>query len=362
MNRIKVMITNSDKDYALALCKALALKYQIFSVTVSEEGATPEKYDIFLADWELKAQAEEEEDPNRMKILGLTAAPSAAGDDGYIYKYGGLDQIASQIQIAYGNNSGTKQICLNKSKIKIIGFTSSAGGVGKSSIAVSVARELALTAKSRILYISFEETESTAVYLPVDKGRASISEYLYYLFRDENCGASYYTEAFTINDYQGLNFFRPAKGKNELPDLNCEQQLRFFNSLVESSPYDIVFIDFLFTATPETRQLASLCMKLFIIDDGTPLSIYKNNRSLWDISREGPCLPFADARGEEDMRILALTNKWEPSKDFLIPKGRICIENDPDSFELTDSKININLQRRFGIGIRRIADEIAACI
>lgn len=243
MNKINIIIIHSDNEYGRALIRALMLKDAIFSVTIPEgessaisrfqELLTEDKYDIFLTDEDVKKQADLDEYPNRMKIFGLTETPVTAKDKGYIFKYGGLDQIASEIQIAYGDNSGIKRICLNNNKTSIIGFASNAGGVGKSSIAISVAKELTLTARTRILYISFEETESTAVYLPMDNGRATINEYLYYLYRDENDAISCYTDAFTITDSQGLTAFRPAKGRNELPELNCDQQLRFFNTIIE---------------------------------------------------------------------------------------------------------------------------------
>lgn len=85
-----------------------------------------------------------------------------------------------------------------------------------------------------------------------------------------------------------------------------------------------------------------------------------------EISREIPFLSIENASGRtygvEDKRIIAVTNKWESSKEFTTVNDKIYVEYDPESFEYTDLKININLQRRFGIGIRRVADEIAACI
>ena len=376
MNRINILLIHRDNEYARALCRALMLKDAIFSVIVPEEEKpaisktqellTEDKYDIFLTDEDVKKQADLGEHPNRMKIFGLTETPTTEKGKGYIFKYGGLDQIASEIQIAYGDNSGIKRICLNKNKTNIIGFTSNAGGVGKSSVAISVAKELTLTKRTRILYLSFEETESTAVYLPMDNGRATISEYLYYLFKDENKAISCYTDAFTITDSQGLTAFRPAKGRNELPELDCNQQLRFFDTIIESTHFEYLFIDFPFNGAQATRQLIYLCRTLFIIDDGTPLSINKNERFIAEISQEIPCLSIENAFGKTsgagDKRIIAVTNKWEPSKEFTTGKDRLYVEYDPESFEFTDSKINISLQRRFGIGIRRIADEIAACI
>ncbi|NLT46942.1 MAG: hypothetical protein GXX92_00880 [Clostridiales bacterium] len=361
MTRINLLISHKDEEYATALSKALAIKDPIYAITIAGEEelsfqsaiseAGKKNYDLILLDQEWKEEAERIEAEDREKLIGLSEIPSRPDEDGYIYKYGGLERIDSDLQLAYAQVTGKYRIHYGDHKTRIIGFTSSAGGVGTSSIAIAVGRELTALDKRDTLYLSFERTESTSVYISVDEGRASINEYLYYLFTKEK-EASSYIDGFLISDVYGLLAFRPSKVINELTDLTVEQQLLLIDSLCAFGRFRYIVIDFCGLVSDKTWNLMMLCCKVFLIDDGTPLSVLKNDKFIANIP--------SDVFDEIKERIYSVTNKWRPRDDEIADHNRFYIEYDEDSFQVAGSNINISLHGCFGLGVKRIADELTA--
>ena len=361
MSRINLLIFHKDKEYASAISLALAAKDSIYSITLTGEeeltfhGAVTEaahkNYDLILLDQQWKEEADRLEAENRERMIGLCETPSRWHIEGYIYKYGGLERINSEIQLAYARVTGKSRTFLSDHKTRIIGVTSSAGGVGTSSIAIAVGRELTSLDKRDTLYLSFERTESTPVYIPVDEGRASISEYLYYLFATEKEASSSFIDGFLISDPYGLCAFRPSKAINELAELSREQQMQFMDSICTSGRFRYVVIDFCGQVSDGTWQLMLLCSKILLIDDGQPLSFLKNDKFISHI----PLEVFEEIKDG----IYPVTNKWMPKDEEIMDPNRFYLENDQESFQVTESNINIGLHRCFGLGVKKIADELA---
>ncbi len=360
MSRINILIFHKDEEYASAISIALATRDSIYAITLAGKDmpslqgalteATDKNYDLILVDQEWKEEADRLEVENRERLIGLCETPSRWGVEGYIYKYGGLERINSELQLTYAQVTGKSRIFLSDHDTKIIGFTSSAGGVGTSSIAIAVGRELTSLDKRDALYLSFEKTESTPVYMPVDEGRASISEYLYYLFAGEKETSSSFIDGFLVADTYGLCAFRPSKVINELTQLSGEHQMQFLDSLCTSGRFRYILIDFCQQGSDETWQLMLLCSKIFLIDNGLPLSLWKNQKFIDRI-------PF-EAFEEIQDRIHPVTNKWVPKDDEITDSNRFYLEYDQESFQVAESIININLHRCFGLGVKKIADEL----
>lgn len=355
-----MLVFHRDEEYVSALSRALAIKDSIYAITLAEGAklslqgvmaeTTHKNYDLVLVDQEWKTEADHLEAENRERLIGLCETPSRSDVEGYIYKYGGLDRISSELQLAYARVTGKSRTCLNEHSTRIIGFTSSAGGVGTSSIAIAVGRELTSLDRKDALYISFEKTESTPVYIPMDEGRASIGEYLYYLITKEKEASSSFIDSFLISDVYGLCAFRPSKTINELTTLSLEQQMNFLNSICSSGRFRYILMDYSGQVSTETWQLMLLSSKIFLIDDGLPLSFWKNQKFVRNIPSE----IFEEIQD----RIHPVTNKWVPKDCERTDCQRFYLEYDPGSFQAADSNINICLQYCFGLGVKRIADEL----
>lgn len=364
MYTIRLLILLEDMDYAMALGKAIALKKLSYSVTVSsfDELLLAEaflkmennQYDILLLDGEPGDMTDCGSTPLYIKALYLTEDIGRKNKKGYIYKYGGLENICSEIQNTYRELSGKNPSFFYDNNVKFIGFTSNAGGVGTSSLAIATGREFSSLMSRDILYLSFEDIDSTALYIPSDGGKSTINEYLYYFFTKEKDVLN--TEGYVVKDNYGLWSFRPSKGPNQLPGLDPDQLLRFLQSISSNNKYSYVFLDFHGQANAYTELLMQCCQLVLLIDDGRPLSRWKNRKLLENISHE--------RKDDIQNKTVAITNKWQNSADEYgtSDDNKLFIEYDDESFIREDGFIDINLHRRFGIGIRRIADELAAKI
>ena len=369
MNHMKILLMIRDREYASSLRKALMLKDSLFFVEIGdrfiaskgenynihsiEKAAMENKFHIIIADEELIRKNDLSIQADACIIVGLIERPNFENEENCIYKFGGLKHICSEVKVIYAKNYDRKRICFSDNKAKLIGFTSGAGGVGITSIAISAARELSLKGGVNILYISFEKHESSPVYMDFDGGRLSINEYLYYLFRSENHSSPIDIDAFICTDLHGLSAFRPAEGKNELSELDFEQQLKFFNAVIKSLRFNFLFLDFPFYNSIFSDRLVKFCDKILLIDDCNPVSIWKNGKLMEGLSQ--------DCKSMLENRIIYIANKWEPEKEAIIGDNKLCVEYDRESFEVIGkSKVKINLHKQFGLGIRRIADELAA--
>ncbi len=357
MNVIRLFIIHKDTEYAAAFGRSLAIRDSIFRITLaSEENPNLSKamrelnsYDMVLLDREWKEQAEHDASSGREKLIGLSETPVPEHEKGYIYKYGGLEKISSNLRLLYGELTGRGLYSLKGSGVKIIGFASGAGGVGTSCLAIATGRELTSPSRRDTLYLSFEETESTPVYFAPDGGQASISDYLYYLFIRGKENMITYTDSFLMCDNYGLCTFRPSKGINELPRLSEEQKRFFLDSLCGSGRFLYILIDFQGRVSADTEHLLKVCHKIFLVDDGRPLSFWKNQRFLELLPKE----VFEDMQ----QKLCFVTNKWTGQEEE-IPMERIVAERDDDSFLAADARIHISLHRGFGLGVKKIADQI----
>ncbi len=364
MNRIKLLFVHSDKKYTQALSRAMALRDPLYTVSLAMEDriysraaleeAAKKDYDFILVDEDWKRIADQEKAKGHEIMLGLSEVPVDAEIGGYVYKYGGLKNICSEIQMAYSDKTGKKRTYLNFNKTDLIGFTSASGGAGTSCIAISTARELISMGEKDILYLSLEDTESTPAYIAPDEGKGTISEYLYYLFAAKNQAACSYMDSFIISDQYGLYAFRPSKGINELPGLSPDNLFQFLNSILKTGRFQHIVLDLPARMTDNVAMLLKYSHKLILIDDGMPLSVWKNKCFLENISPE--------LYEEIKRKTIKVTNKWIPGEEIEIADDRLFVESDEDSFTMYGNIVDIKLHRRFGVGVRGIADELTAKI
>lgn len=161
-----------------------------------------------------------------------------------------------------------------------------------------------------------------------------------------------YIDVFIKTDLHGLSTLRPARLKSELWDLTPDELIAFIKSLHELNVFDHIFVDFPFDETEKIYSLLRLCNKILLVDDGKPLSNFKNERVT-----KNSLADFCNEAKELENKIITVTNKWEENNKAVKDTKNYYIEYDPDSFSYRGNEIEINLTRRFGLGIRRMADE-----
>lgn len=359
MDQIHIYIATSDRDYNERLGQSLALRYPTFQVEVAGEANSNtdltdanrpyDSFDLLLVDEPYKKTFSASEHIFE-KIIGMAEErESASFELGYLYRYAGLSVLASELKLYHGKVSGRSLMGAVSEKTTILGFTSATGGVGKTSLAIGVGLGLCYSKGEKVLYISMEEVESTQSYFHYDGGKFTISDYLYYLFSDKTEKLTSYFDAFLLHSHCGIDTFRPGKGINELRALGRSQMQLFWESITKKNAYPFVILDFPLDTSTLTLELLILCQKLFLIDDGKPTSLLKNQK----------LLQFLEHQLEEELpQFTRVRNKWtEQQEESLMPYDYY-VGVDEDSLQSIDRQVQIRLDRSFGIGVMRIAKEI----
>lgn len=359
MDQIRIYIATSDRDYNERLGQSLAFRHPMFQVEVAGEvdsniGLTDAKsqndsFDLLLVDEPYKLSFTGKEQIFE-KVVGMTEErESASFELGYFYRYVGLSVLASELKLYHGKISGHSLIGTISDKTVILGFTSAAGGIGKTSLAIGVGRSLCYSKRAKVLYISMEEAESTQIYFTNDGGKFTISDYLYYLFSDKTEKLTSYFDAFLLHSNYGIDTFRPGKGANELRTLGKRETQVFLESVTKRKAYPFVIIDFPLDTSALTVDLLLLCHKLYLIEDGKPTSALKNQKILQLLEHQFvDGLPYLNR----------VCNKWTDQQEEFEKTYDYYVEADEDSLQSIDRQIQIRLDRIFGIGVIKIAKEI----
>ncbi|MBN7772684.1 AAA family ATPase [Clostridium aminobutyricum] len=265
MEIITIMLVSKDLDYAYTFAKCMSAKNNRFLFTVVDtlsfhQDTNFKKYDVLLLDGEHQAAPK----PFIQLVEKRVTTPIAEEQQLYLYKYENTNYFESQILFFYGMITGRKEMHLPKENTKILTFHGSCGGSGKTSVSLGLAQELKRFHDKKILYINYEEIESTPLYFRCEDRYKTISDYLYYINSGKNIGSS--ISSFTIKDEYGVETFAPSKGRNELKALNNEELSAFFKQLLECGLYDFILVDSDGSLTDESLWILSVSDQIIVVE------------------------------------------------------------------------------------------------
>ena len=265
MERISLVIVTDDMDYGRALSQALlqlcggmlirlAGKDEFFAESrKNAEGSGEEWFasaDLILWD------GDEAEEAYGGRIVLLSGKPSMTVKNVRenrfcLYRYSTAQVIAASLFEIYGHIAGKRTANVRTHATRLLAFASWTGGSGCTSVAMSVCQELRSFGGSRVLYLSFEEIESTGEFMGSAQGVRGAGMYLYYLFKSdshvissagEDAGLPS-IEGHILHDDFGLEAFAPAAGRNPLAELSEDELDVFMASVIDSGRYDVIVMD-----------------------------------------------------------------------------------------------------------------------
>jgi cellulose biosynthesis protein BcsQ len=236
---------------------------------------------------------------------------------------------------------------------EFIAFYSVCGGSGNTACAFGTSKELSRYHDKKVLYLSFEEMPASELMIRYHARSLTIGDYLYYLLETNNISLCCHPEGFTSSDDCGVESFSPSVGLNDLNDLSQEELIAFLKIISDSSRYDYVILDFNNRLSDETLFLMNLCSIIVVLLNDHPVSEYRTRKLIAYLTKQSN---FADKN-----RFLRVVNQAGP--EFPEPIGEtgcktICIEKDDNSFRYSEDHFEIDINHAFGIGIKKIADEI----
>ena len=266
----------------------------------------------------------------------------------FIYKYNNAPTILRDLRFILSNLSGQARIGKKQTNTAIVGFSGGGSATGKTTICISVARDISKRYKKRILYLNYECFPSTTAYFPNEPGsKRSISQYLYYLFKNKPVAGMLSTEGFLIHDDYKVSAFYPNDGLNELKTLDRSELEIVLENLSRNDAFDYIFIDFSADWSSESQFMLESCHFRFTICDTSRSNIIKNDEFIGYFSG------LAGIEKSESFKQI-INKKYTSecaSMDFQI-------ELDEESFYESNGSIVITLGGTFGNGIQLIADAL----
>ncbi|MDD2190491.1 MAG: hypothetical protein PHV71_07510 [Eubacteriales bacterium] len=376
MGVTKILLCEKDKGYGNALTAAISDLHNDFEVTVIDINkycTAEEEYKAYLNIFDLiliggysPGQLKGLNlDKNKLVLLAEDPVESLVSQSmnekkecWYLYKYLRISELAADLNFISTMLTGKKSYIRNNIIPNIIGFYSAGGGAGKTISAIATARELSRYHDMRVLYLSFEEINATELFIKFNPMNRSIGDYLYYLFEKQDNNLCSRLEAFTSIDEYRVETLYTSSGLNDLRFLECEELSCFLKTISDSSRYDYLIFDLDSDLSQKTLFILEQCSKIILVEDESPVSHYKNQKFITYIEK------FSLIRSFEEMIIVVKKrSEYDTETDYQEDKSsskfkRIYIEDDGNSISHVENHIEININNAFGVGIKKIADEL----
>ncbi|MEA4986491.1 MAG: hypothetical protein VB095_00280, partial [Anaerovorax sp.] len=285
MKKISLAIMDNDKAYGHALSKAFALTNDEFEVHLSPPISNLHQFDLILMDERAISSLP---DSVLKKTVILTDIKCSISWDTppkekfMLYKYDCITSLTAALRLYYATMYG----CVNpflafEKQPFVVGVFSGCGGIGITSVSITLARELADRKQKKVLFLSLEEIESSSMYFRFPKEHPFMGDYLYYLFsNDQKRNAATFYSIFQYQDSYGIELFYPSFGENELCTLSIDEIRIFIESISMIGNYDYIILDIGNHFSNEVAYWIEHCNLCVLLGNATLLSTEKNKKRL----------------------------------------------------------------------------------
>lgn len=353
MEIITILLVTNDINYAKAFttCVAEENKYILFTIASDKEFHTCtkiNKFDLIIIDCMIVNNNE-----NYIYLVekqeGFLETKS---DKKILYRYDTAENICKQLNLIYCKITGSKFIRPIKKHSKIILFCSANGGTGKTSISLGLAQELVRFHGKSVLYVNYEEFESTDRYFKRNE-KKTVSNYLYYMETSKELSGL--IENFTVTDDYGIRTFSASKGRNQLKLLSIEELAKFLELVQNAAKFDYILIDGDNSLREENVWLTSVCDKI--------CEVYKWRNDIKQFNFNNYLEHFW---GEQIYdKIIYVINYVELKENSVREDeaNKIYIDYDEESFLTQENGKDgiftvINIERDFGVGISQLSTKL----
>lgn len=352
MELITILFITDDLDYARALstCVAVENSKMFFTIISSEDFyhyPQKDEYKLILVDYMIKT-----EETGFIILVEVQEPFNNSNQNQHLYRYDTAERLSQELMLLYCKKTGSKFIKPIKGSGQTVFFCSATGGTGKTSVALGLAQELVRFHGKRVLYINYEEFQSTDKYFRPDEEK-SLDFYLYYM--ETNNNLCRIIDSFIITDSYGICTFSGSKGRNPLKLLNVQEMDKFMEMVQQAGSFDFILIDGDSSLNEETLWLISACDKICNISSSEIdiKQIHYNNYLVHSLGRQ---------IFDKTVEVINFYPR-ETEAEFQEFPEKIYIDYDTDSFYTRENDehlqlITINIEKEFGDGIKRLSEKL----
>lgn len=357
MENIFIAIVTDDKEYGRSLSLGMLNVCRGFIIrifTAEEFLSADREYDLVLWDGDEVSRV------YGGRIIYLAEKPSDVAKNitekrFSVYKYSTAASFVAAVFEIYEALTGRHAVNLRKQDVRIFAFCSYAGGAGCTTVALSVAQELSRFQDKKVLYVSFEEFESSANYFRVDTNIKGVSVYLYELFSNMCKGTSFNDGGYTklpflegrmVRDDYGVETFAPSPGRNPLKALMAGEVSRFVDALISSGRYEVIIMDIGADLSDVSFKCLQIAERICLVSD-------MHAKNFKDHREDRFTLQLMTVLGEDVLeKVVKASNKVRSIRTENIDIS--CIED----MVIDDGIYKIMLEGQFGSDINKLSERI----
>ncbi|MFD1017666.1 AAA family ATPase [Thalassobacillus hwangdonensis] len=161
-------------------------------------------------------------------------------NEGSVFKFQPADRLMSKIITTYAEVSETS-LSSGNVKTKLLSFYSAMGGVGKTSLAVNLSRQLALVGEN-VFYLNLELMNSTSLFFNSPEDQHT-SQLFYYAKAKPELLPVKLEELVKRDPYNQVDYFDLAVNAEEMKDFTAENLRTVIQALAGSGTYDYILVD-----------------------------------------------------------------------------------------------------------------------
>lgn len=262
-----LVICDSEEQYAQSLAFYILNRREIhLQVHVYSEIQHVEKADIILV-----SDIFPEEEIKRIeadRILILTGGMSDFERKDVIYKYQTGEKILEEI-LAYCEEVYTGRELFftspNKKKGKLIGVFSPVHRVGKTSYALQLGENLAVS--ENVLYLNLELYGGLGGHF--ESGGQTLEDVLYYARQEKgNLG---YILSKAVRHRGKLDYLLPIPVSEDIKSIRGEEWERLILQILSQSIYDTIILD-IDEGIRDVYEVLKICTKIYLLSDESEYS------------------------------------------------------------------------------------------
>lgn len=273
MSKIRILIADRDKDYNKSLADYLMYHFpQSIEVdSCSDEALLNEyikgqeiKIDILLLNENFKPVCEKI--PEEIMVITLIEEKKIFSENRKsICKYQCGDEIINQVlSLCAGKSLCGSLVYRDSKRSRVVAVYSSAGGVGKTTLAIGLSIQTAWEGKN-IFYLNLENIPSTELYLGGEQ-ESSLSNVLYYLKHNKKDNIFTKIEAAKcIDPVYRISYFKRPDSLQDIKENLAEELGLLIEQLASGGQYERVFIDMSSCFDGNTISVLEICDDILLV-------------------------------------------------------------------------------------------------
>jgi cellulose biosynthesis protein BcsQ len=234
-----------------------------------------------------------------------------------IYRYQRLDQLVGDILgLYYETNEDAGKLLMRNSQTKIISVYSPVGGTGKTTVAVNLAKQIALN-DAKVFYLNLETFNTTKLFLTDDQDDSSL-QIFYYAKTASNQLLSKIEKLKKYDTQAMVDFFDIEINAQEMLELTNAEIERIINGLLEIGSYDYIIMDL--DSSIHERNITAM---------------RESDLVLWVVSNDHLGLLKTKAFLDEEVRIFGKENAVKDKMSIIVNKFNGNLIGDYNEAELS---------------------------